>query len=202
MGSVKKHSMGDYWVNDSIMNTPFPPPIMSRNMFLNILKFFHCCDEDEYIPRGEPGYDPLVKMGTVYTEIAQRFSELWTCRKHIAIDEGSIPFKGRVHFKCFNPSKPDKYNLKTFKLCDSSNGCCSQIEMYVGNEGREISDFGKTHDLVCRLAVPFANKGYSLYIDNFYSSPFLFHHLQQWSISATGTFRKRRGLQNNCTLKN
>ena len=95
------------------MNTPFPP-IISRNMFLNILKFFHCCDEDEYIPGGEPGYDPLVKMGTVYTEIAQRFSERWTCRKHIAIDEGSIPFKGRVHFKCFNPSKPDKYHLKTF----------------------------------------------------------------------------------------
>ena len=84
-----------------------------------------------------------------------------------------------------------KYHLKTYKFCDYSNGYCSQFEMYVGNEGWEISDFGKTHDLICRLAVQFANKGYSLYMDITYI----------YGISLLLVHAAREGVcPNSCTL--
>ena len=92
-----------------------PSNFMSRNEFFNIMQFLHLFD-DEYLPRGEPGYDPRQKLGLFYTSIQESFTSIWTCRQRLSVDEGSIPYKGCVHFKCFNPSKPDKYHLKTFKI--------------------------------------------------------------------------------------
>ena len=57
MGIVKKSALRDYCVTDSILNTSFPATIMSRNEFLNILAT-HLFDSDEFISRGNPGYNP------------------------------------------------------------------------------------------------------------------------------------------------
>ena len=193
MGLVKNSVIRDYWVRESIMSTPFPSSLMSRNEFFNIMKFLHLFDNDEYLPRGEPGYDPRQKLGLFYTSIQESFASIWTCRQRLSVDEGSIPYKGRVHFKCFNPSKPDKYHIKTFKVCDSSNGYCYSFNLYVGEEGNNISPFGKVHDTVINLLAPFSYMGYSVYMDNYYTSPYLFDHLNRWDILATGTSRPRKG---------
>ena len=37
---------------------------------------------------------------------------------------------------------------------------------------------GKVHDNVLNMLVPFAHLGYSVYMDNFYTSPFLFPSLE------------------------
>ena len=193
MGIVKKSVLRDYWVTDSILNTSFPATIMSRNEFLNILAVLHLFGSDEFIRRGNPGYNLCQKLGEFYGTIQAKVGELWTCRQPISVDEGCIPYKGRVHFKCFNPNKPDKYHLKTFKVCDSSNGYCFSCDLYVGAETDEVSAFGKVHDNVLNMLVPFAHLGYSVHMDNFYTLPFLFHHLKIWNILATGTSRNRKG---------
>ena len=112
-----------------------------------------------------------------------------------------IPYKGCVHFKCFNPSKPGKYHLKTFKVCDSSNGYCYSFNLYVGEEGNDISPFGKVHDTVINLFAQFSYMGYSVYMDNYYTSPYLFYHLNRWDILATGTSRPRKGYPKNLMVK-
>ncbi len=193
MGLVKKDLIRDYWTVDSIFSTPFPPSVMSRNYFLNIFTFLHCHNTETYIPRGLAGHDPRQKLGDFYFSTTEKFREMYIPRERIAIDEGGIPFKGRVAFRCFNPRKPDKYHLKTFKVCDSKNGYCHTFQLFVGDEGLEVSPFGKTHDLVMTLMAPFANKGYSVYMDNFYTSPYLFYNLKKIGITATGTSKPRKG---------
>ena len=173
------------------MSTPFPSSVMPRNEFMNLMQFLHLFDCDDYIPRGEIGYDPRQKLGQFYTSIQNTFSHMWVCRQSMSVDEGTIPYKGRVHFKCFNPSKPDKYHLKTFKVCDSSNGYCYSFDLYTGSNDNDVSPFGKVHDTVLNLMVPFAHLGYSVYMDNYYTSPYLFYHLERWNILATGTSRPR-----------
>ena len=42
-----------------------------------------------------------------------QFKSIWIPRREVSIDEGTIPFKGRVSFKVYNPNKPDKYGIKT-----------------------------------------------------------------------------------------
>ena len=43
--------------------------------------------------------------------------------------------------------------------------------------------------------------GYSVYMDNYYTSPYLFYHLNRWDILATGTSRPRKGYPKNLMVK-
>ena len=73
------------------------------------------------------------------------FENIFAC-KNIAIDEGTVPFKGRIHFKCYNANKPHIYGIKTFKVCDSSNAYCRVLDIYgtETDDGTKASKFGKT----------------------------------------------------------
>ena len=72
---------------------------------------------------------------------------------------------------------------------------------FVGEEGNDISPFGKVHDTVINLLAPFSYMGYNVYMDNYYTSPYLFYHLNRWDILATGTSRQRKGYPKNLMLK-
>ena len=54
------------------------------------------------------------------------------------------------------------------------------------------SDSELGHDVVMQLVTSLAYQGYELYCDNFYSSSTLFEVLNQFGISATGTFHSNR----------
>ena len=88
--------------------------VMSRNEFENIFAFLHCCDNSQYITKGQPGYNPKKKLGFTYEKLVENFYKTWSPHKNIAIDEGTVPFKGRVHFKCYNPNQSN-LRLKNLK---------------------------------------------------------------------------------------
>ena len=85
-----------------------------------------------------------------------------------------IPFRGKVHFKVYNPDKPKKYGVKSYQLCDSNNGYCCMFEIYTGVNPDPPSAKDKMYDLVMRLMQPYLNVGSCLYADNYYTSPTLF----------------------------
>ena len=197
MGIVKKDLLRSYWSIDSVLSTPFPRTVMSRSEFFNIISFLHCCNAAEYPSKGEPGYNPQKKLGKSITIIKEKFQSVWTPRKQLSIDEGTIPFKGNIHFKVYNPNKSDKYGMKTYKLCDSSNGYCANFDLYVGKTDDQPPDskYGKTYDIVMNLLGQYKKKGYIVYMDNFYSSPYLFYNLLvEEDTPAWGTVRPRKGL--------
>ena len=72
---------------------------------------------------------------------------------------------------------------------------------FVGEEGNDISPFLKVHDTVINLLAPFSYMGYSVYMDNYYTSPYLFYHLNRWDILTTGTSRPRKGYPKNLMVK-
>ena len=194
MGLVNQENIQDYWSTDEVLSTPFFPQIMSRDKFLNILTFFHLCDNDNYVARGHAGYNPVNKLGAVYSVVTDNFSNVWTPGREVCIDEGMIPFRGKVHFKVYNPDKPDKYGVKSYQLCDSSNGYCCKFEIYTGGNQDPPSAKGKTYDPVMRLMQPYLNAGRCLYVDNYYTSPTLFNDLYELNTGACGTARYRKGI--------
>jgi len=75
------------------------------------------------------------------------------------------------------------------------NSYCCQFDLYVGQNDIQPSKYGKTYDLVSKLLEPYENKGYIVFMDNFYTSPFLFFNLHEDKrIGACGTTRPRKGL--------
>ena len=109
---------------------------------------FYTAVTTQYISKGQSGYNPNKKFGEILSPLKEKFSTFWTPRQHISIDEGTVPFKGNIHFRVYNPNKPDKYGIKTFKLSDSTNGYCCSFDIYVGETGNQtVSKYGKTYDL-------------------------------------------------------
>ena len=141
MGLVNQEDIRYYWSTHEVLSTPFFSQIMSRDKFMNILSFFHLSDNDSYVPRGQVGYNPVSKLGTTYSVVTEKFSSVWKPGLNACIDEGMISFRGKVHFKVYNP---DKYGVKSYQLCDSSNGYCCMFEIYTGVDPNPPSAKGKT----------------------------------------------------------
>lgn len=200
MGLVRQLNIQDYWSTDPVVSTPFFSSVMSRDRFLSIMSYLHLSDNTSAIPRSEEGYSPLQKLGKPYQDILANFESVYTPEKNLAVDEGMIPWRGNLNFRVYSPDKPVKYGLKVYMLCDSSNGYCSRLELYTGREGprQQPSEYGVTYDLVMRLICPYLDKGYHLYVDNYFSSPHLFYNLFLNSTLACGTLRSnRRGVPQN-----
>ena len=101
MGILKKNSLEQYWSRDSILNMPF---FATTCPFQNILWNLHISDPDKTNPqKGEANHDPLFLVRPMVDMIQRNFHTKYQPEKEFSLDESTCPFKGRVHFKCYNP---------------------------------------------------------------------------------------------------
>ena len=102
MGILRKNSLEQYWSRDSILNMSLFGHYMSRNCFQNILWNLHVSDSDEINPqKGEANHDPLFLVRPMVDMMQRKYRP----GKELSLYESMCPFKGRVHFKCYNPKK-------------------------------------------------------------------------------------------------
>ena len=79
---------------------------MSRNSFHNILWNLHVSDADETNPqKGEANYDPLFLVRPMVDMMQRNLYTKYRPGKELSLDESMCPFKGRKHFKYYNPPK-------------------------------------------------------------------------------------------------
>ncbi|CAF3196066.1 unnamed protein product [Rotaria sp. Silwood2] len=81
-----------------------------------------------------------------------------------------------------------------FILCDCKTGFIIDFIVYFDSK-TEFSyqkQLGVTGCIVTTLLERFLNKGHSLFVDNYYSSPILFEYLPQYKTGACGTVRNDR----------
>lgn len=79
-------------------------------------------------------------------------------------------------------------------LTDSNNSYLTNVEVYLRKESdpNERTPLKKTGAVVVRLTREYQGKGHHLYVDNFYSSPYLFLFLKARELYATGTVNPNR----------
>ncbi|XP_012936290.1 piggyBac transposable element-derived protein 4-like [Aplysia californica] len=194
MGIIRVASFQDYWSTDAVYSLPFFPSIMTRERFQNLLTFLHFSDE-KFIPRGEEGHDPLFKISSFLNCLAENFSKNYYPTTNIAIDEAMISWKGRCNVSApvYGHRNQDRFGLKIFQLCDSSNAYCCRFEVYTGK--KEVSPKGVDYDMAMRLLSPYLGCGHRLFIDSFFTAPVLFKDLLAAKTTACGTVRlNRKGL--------
>ena len=200
MGILKKNSLKQYWSRDSILNMPFFGHYMSRNCFQNILRNLHVIDPDETNPpKGEADHDPLFSVRPMVDMMQRNFHTKYRPGKELSLNESMCPFKGRVHFKCYNPKKPNRFHIKLFMVCEPSTGYICGFEVYTGDESgqsqgnaQEVQDASKTSCTVLGLldSVQLLDMGHHVYFDNYYNSPDLIDLLYKRKTHACGTVRK------------
>ena len=104
MGILKKNSLEQNWSRDSILKMPFFGHYISRFHFQNILWNLHVSVPDETNPqKGEANHDPLFLVRPMVDMMQRNFHTKYRPGKELSLDESMCPFKGRVHFKCYNP---------------------------------------------------------------------------------------------------
>ena len=175
---------------------------MSRNHFQDIFWNLHVSDPDETNPlKGEADHDPLFLVRLKVDMMQRNFHTKYRPGKELSLDESTCPFKGRVHFKCYNPKKPNRFHIKLFMVSEPSTGYICGFEVYTGDasgqsqgNAQEVQDASKTSCTVLGLldSVQLLDMGHHVNFDNYYNSPDLIDLLYKRKTHACGTVRKNR----------
>ncbi|XP_069161378.1 piggyBac transposable element-derived protein 4-like [Procambarus clarkii] len=183
MGVTKNPTMRMYWQTNKPWHTRFFNMFMTSRRFQHIGQFFHAFNSNAV---SVDNTDKLIKVRPVMDYLRHRFQEVYYPIRELCLDEGTMAWRGRLSFKVYNPSKPDKYGVKFYMLAESTSGYIYSFEVYSGI-GRTIIE------TVTGLMRPLLNKGHHLYMDNYYNSVTLTEKLREVGVYTCGTIRLLRG---------
>ena len=203
MGIVKKPDIEKYWCQDHFTRTPFFGQYMARDKFCLLLWNLHIADDSNNPAFGQPRHDPLAKIRPFHDMCLRNFRHIYKPKTHLSLDEGCCPWKGRLRFRCYNPSKPAKFHIKLFQIAEAESGYVVAFDVYTGKnscvqEGIALdANCNTTTKTVLTLAhnANVLDKGHKLFFDNYYTSPELLEELLYRNTVACGTVRaNRKGL--------
>ena len=200
MGVIKKTKINQYCSVDLLYHTPIYSNTMAHNQFQAILKFLHYNNNAQCPPQNDPAFVCLYKIRPLLDHFNAKFSEVYTPEQNVCIDESLLLFKGSVGFRQYLPSKRASYGIKMHKLCESNSRYTYRFRVFEGKDFRiEPPEcppvLGVSGKLVWGLLHPLLDKGYHLYVDNYYTSIPLFMSRTARGTVACGTERKnQRGL--------
>ncbi|XP_018397169.1 PREDICTED: piggyBac transposable element-derived protein 4-like [Cyphomyrmex costatus] len=100
-------------------------------------------------------------------------------------------WRGRLHFRQYIKNKKHKYGIKLYELCES-DGLVMKIKIYCGKSEETANNVGHTTDVVLHLLEDYLDKGYTVYMDNFYNSITLTKLLNTRKTYVCGTLRNNR----------
>ena len=147
-----------------------------------------------------PNTTDCTKFVPWWNILTATFSRAFTPYQNICIDE-SLLFKGRIIFRQYIPLKKAQFRIKLFCLIDK-NGYLHSFRVYSGkddpianlndNVPPECTSMSVTSKTAVALLKSFLNKGYHLYVDNWYSSVPLLEYLREQKTMCTSTAKANR----------
>ncbi|XP_039276182.1 uncharacterized protein LOC120350035 [Nilaparvata lugens] len=162
---------------------------MSYKRFLFLLR---CMRFDNPATRSDRcRIDKLAAIRTILDPFVKNCIDSYNTSELVTIDEMLHPFRGRCSFVQCIPSKPAKYGIKMFALCDARTFFCNNLEVYCGKQPPgpyEVSN--KPEDIVKRLVVPIEKSNKNLTTDNWYTSIPLVEDMLAKDITMIGTLKK------------
>ncbi|XP_062275925.1 piggyBac transposable element-derived protein 4-like [Scomber scombrus] len=193
-GLVTVHNKADCWKKTSPYNFSFPPNKITRRRFEDILWSLHLSnpaeDEENDKKKNTGEYDCLFKIKPLYSELAEACKTHFHPHKNLSIDERMVASKARISIRQYMKDKPTNWGYKLFFLADSSTAYTWNLFV---DTGKSVSTTGQrlSYTAVMDL-LPFSvlGSGYTVYTDNFYTSPALVRDLAKKFIGCCGTIRR------------
>ena len=189
MGIIRKPNLELYWTTNPLFQTPSFGQIMSCNRFQEINTALH-------FNHGDPvNGDRLHKIRPFYDMITRSFTNAYLPAQSICIDESLYLYKGRIGFRQYNPHKRARYGFKSYELCEASSGYCWKFMLYTGEDLKLLEhdkSVSASHAVVTHLLSGLEDLGYTLAIDNWYTSPQLLCNLSEKHTNCCGTVRQNR----------
>ena len=124
---MNKPTYAMYWRKDHICSTPISSRIMHRDKFERIRKMLHFTD-----PFSEDPADSLSKLRGFLEKLGNSFRNNYTPNQNISVDEYLSLWKWKLKFRVYIPSKRERYGVKVYMLCKSTNGYLWSFIIYSG----------------------------------------------------------------------
>jgi hypothetical protein len=135
--------------------------------------------------------DKLAPIRDVFDIWVNSLSASFIPYENVTIDEQLVAFRGRCSFRQFMKSKPAKYGLKLWILCDSSTSYALNIQVYTGKVG-DCPEKNQGERVVHDMVDVIKGSGRNITVDNFFTSVPLARQLLQKKLSLVGTLRKNK----------
>ncbi|XP_047141337.1 piggyBac transposable element-derived protein 4-like [Hydra vulgaris] len=109
---------------------------------------------------------------------------------YLTVNEQLVTFRGRCPFKMFIPTKPGKYGMKIWILCDAETSYCINLQPYIGRVNG-VRDVGQGTRVVLELTDHLNGSGRHITADNFFTNIHLPRALLGRKMTYTGTIKKK-----------
>ncbi|XP_067945098.1 piggyBac transposable element-derived protein 4-like [Watersipora subatra] len=135
----------------------------------------------------------ILRISPIIHLLNRRFDSVYSPKKHIAIDETLLLFKGRLIFKQYRPKNRARFGMKGYVLAESDTSYVCRYLLYQGRD-RENADIsqGVAHRIILDMMDGFLNNGHELVMENWYTSPQLLKELYERETYAYGTLRSNK----------
>lgn len=161
---------------------------MSMTRFIELSTKLRFDDKETRSRRREK--DPFAPIRELFDSFNTNLHREYAPSQNLTVDEQLVPWRGRVCFLQYLPSKPDKYGIKFFWICDSHTFYPLQAIPYLGKHGDRKINLGR--ETVKELAQHYLKSGRNITCDNFFTDIELARWLERNGLSAVGTVRKNK----------
>ena len=107
---------------------------------------------------------PIRELMEMWVESLQR---CYTPYENVTVDEQLVTFRGRCPFKQYIPSKPGKYGINIWVMCDSTTHYVCNLQVYTGRAPDQPRDVNQGQRVVLDLVQSIARSGRNVTCDNF-----------------------------------
>jgi hypothetical protein len=163
---------------------------MSRNRFQSIMRVLRFDDaEKRRLNRSEDKLEPIRYCFELWNGYLQDAYIPGAC---MTVDEQLVTFRGRCPFKQYIPSKPGRYGIKIWVICDSENSYVWKMQIYQGKESDSSREVKQGERVVKDIVKDIENSGKNITTDNFFTSLPLARSLLEKRLTLVGTIRKNK----------
>lgn len=178
---VGKPRYESYWHGRSknfITRTDGFGEVMTRDRFLALWSFLHLLDEtDPSIDK----QDRIYQVRPMMNLLLPKFRHYYRPSQYLSLDEGMIPATNRLGIKQYVKSKPIKWGIKSFLLCEGNSGYIINASIYTGKNDDFNQEIGIVGTVVSDLVTSADIQGLNhvLVMDRFYTSVILYDFLHR-----------------------
>lgn len=162
---------------------------MSINRFEIIRRFLRFDDKRTRAVRQKD--DKLAAFSYIWTLFISNCQKNYIPSANVTIEQ-LVNFRGRCPFTQYIPSKPGKYGVKIFWMCDSSSSYAVNGKIYCGRQPNEEVQRNLGYTVVTELTANIENSGRNVTMDNFFTGLPLAKTLLEKRLTLVGTIRQNK----------
>lgn len=114
-------------------------------------------------------FDNSARSDDIWTLVMANLEKVYTPHQNLTVDEQLFPYHGRMRFTQYIPSKPVKYGIKVWWLCNAKTHYPLKCEIYAGKLDGADRAQNVGEGVVMSLVQKYYFAGRTMYADNFFS---------------------------------